>query len=74
METGGLFMKSEFHQMTIKELKQFVLTHRQDQEAFQALMKRVDEQPQQQIYGEVDAAEFRELVQKLRHSQTEEET
>lgn len=37
--------------MTIKELKKYVLEHRNDQTAFQALMDRIDTQPQEQVYN-----------------------
>jgi hypothetical protein len=47
-----------------------VLEHRNDQAAFQALMERVEEQPQRQVYDEVDSAQFFELVQKYRFSQS----
>ena len=48
--------------MTMRELKKYVLEHRNDQAAFQVLMDRVDAQPQDQIYGEVDAEEFARLA------------
>ena len=74
METGGLFMKSEFQTMTIKELKEYVLAHRNDNVAFQALMERVDQQPQKQLHGEVDSVKFFELVEEYRHSQSDQQT
>ena len=37
MEIGGLLMKSDFPTMTMGELKKYVLEHRNDQVAFQAL-------------------------------------
>ena len=66
MEIGGLSMKSDFQTMTMGELKKYVLEHRNDQVAFQALMERVDAQPQDQIYGEVDAEQFSALIEKYR--------
>ncbi len=63
MEIGGLSMKSDFQMMTMGELKKYVLEHRNDQEAFQALMDRIDTQPQDQVYGEVDAEEFSTLLE-----------
>lgn len=62
-------MKSDFQTMTIRELKKYVLEHRNDQEAFQALMDRVDAQPQEQVYGEIDAEEFSVLVEQHRRLQ-----
>lgn len=71
METGDLSMNSEFQTMTIKELKNYVLAHRNDDAAFQAFMERVQEQPQTQVYGEVDAVKFFELLQEYRRSQSD---
>ena len=59
-------MKSDFQMMTMGELKKYVLAHRNDQAAFQALMDRVDAQPQNQVYGEVDAEEFSALLEQHR--------
>jgi len=73
MGTGDLSMNSEFQTMTIKELKKYVLEHRNDRAAFQALMERVDEQPERQVYGEVDSVQFFELVQEYRRSQSDDE-
>ncbi|MBE9035827.1 hypothetical protein IQ246_12055 [aff. Roholtiella sp. LEGE 12411] len=69
MEIGGLSMKSDFQAMTMGELKKYVLEHRNDQEAFQALMKRIDAQPQNQIYGEVDTEQFSSLLEQHRRFQ-----
>ena len=62
-------MKSNFQTMTIRELKNYVLEHRNDQEAFQALMDLVDAQSQKQVYGEVDADQFSVLVEQHRRLQ-----
>ena len=62
-------MKSDFQMMTMEELKKYVLEHRNDQAAFQALMDRVDAQPQNQVYGEVDAEEFSALLEQHRRFQ-----
>ncbi|WP_208492135.1 DUF6887 family protein [aff. Roholtiella sp. LEGE 12411] len=62
-------MKSDFQAMTMGELKKYVLEHRNDQEAFQALMKRIDAQPQNQIYGEVDTEQFSSLLEQHRRFQ-----
>jgi len=69
MEIGGLSMKSDFQRMTMGELKKYVLEHRNDQVAFQALMERVDDQTQDQVYGEVDAEQFSALLQQHRRFQ-----
>ena len=64
-------MKSDFDLMTIRELKKYVLKHRNDQAAFQALMDRIDTQPQEQVYGEVDAEEFSTLLEQHRRFRKE---
>jgi uncharacterized coiled-coil protein SlyX len=70
MGIGGLSMKSNFQIMTLRELKKYVLEHRNDQTAFQALMDRVDSQAKNQIYEEVDIQQFSILVDQHIHSQT----
>jgi uncharacterized coiled-coil protein SlyX len=70
MGIGGLSMKSNFQTMTLRELKKYVLEHRNDQAAFQALMDRVDSQVQAQVYKEVDLQEFSTLVDQHLNSQT----
>ncbi|MGK7916848.1 MAG: hypothetical protein AB4038_15100 [Prochloraceae cyanobacterium] len=62
-------MKSDFQRMTMGELKKYVLEHRNDQAAFQALMDRVDAQPQGQVYGEIDSEQFSILVEQHRRRQ-----
>ncbi|MGK7877946.1 MAG: hypothetical protein AB4426_32950 [Xenococcaceae cyanobacterium] len=62
-------MKSDFQTMTMRELKKYILEHRNDQAAFQALMERVDAQPQDQVYGEVDAEQFAALLEQHRRFQ-----
>ena len=63
-------MKSNFQTMTLRELKKYVLEHRNDQTAFQALMDRVDSQAQDQVYNEVDIQQFSTLVDQYLHSLT----
>ena len=63
-------MKSNFQTMTLRELKKYVLEHRNDQTAFQALMDRVDSQAQDQVYNEVDIQQFSTLVDQYLHSRT----
>lgn len=64
-------MKSDFQIMTIKELKKYVLEHRNDQTAFQILMERIDSQPQGKIYGEVNTEQFSALLEQHRRFQGE---
>jgi hypothetical protein len=70
MGIGGLSMKFNFQTMTLRELKKYVLEHRNDQAAFQALMDRVDSQVQVQVYNEVDIQQFSKLVDQYLNSQT----
>ena len=63
-------MKSSFQIMTMRELKRYVLEHRNDQAAFQALMDRVDSKVQAQVYDEVDIQQFSTLVDQHLNSQT----
>lgn len=63
-------MKSNFQTMTMRELKRYVLEHRNDQTAFQALMKRVDSRTEDQVYNEVDVQQFSTLVDQHLNSQT----
>ena len=56
--------------MTLRELKKYVLEHRNDQTAFQALMDRVDSQAQAQVYNEVDIQQFSTLVDQCLNSRT----
>lgn len=62
-------MKSDFDMMTMAELKKYVLEHRNDRAAFEALMDRVDAQPQNRVYGEVDAKNFSLLLEQHRRFQ-----
>lgn len=62
-------MKSDFDMMTMAELKKYVLEHRNDRAAFEALMDRVDAQPQDRVYGEVDAKDFSLLLEEHRRFQ-----
>ncbi|MGK7928306.1 MAG: hypothetical protein AB4290_24210 [Spirulina sp.] len=55
-------MKAEFQTMTLRELKQYVLEHRSDGAGFQALMERIDAQLPEQVYSDVDAAQFSQLI------------
>jgi uncharacterized coiled-coil protein SlyX len=67
MGIGGLSMKSNFQTMTLRELKKYVLEHRNDQTAFQALMDRVDSQAQPQVYQDVDVQQFSTLINQHLH-------
>jgi len=60
-------MKPNFQVITIKELKQYILENREDKEAFQVYMERINNQPSSQLYDEADIEQFSEL---LRENQT----
>lgn len=66
MEIGGLSMKYNFQTMTMGELKKYVLEHRNDIAAFQALMDRINAQSKGQIYGSVNADQFGQLLEQHR--------
>ncbi|MEA5468784.1 DUF6887 family protein [Spirulina sp. 06S082] len=55
----------------MKELKKYVLDHRHDQTAFQVLMERIDCQPQDKVYGEVNTEQFSALLEQHRRFQKE---
>jgi hypothetical protein len=69
MEIGDLSMKSDFKAMTMRELKKYVLEHRNDETAFQELMDRIDAQPQEQVYGDVDVEQFSALLEQYQRLQ-----
>lgn len=51
-------MVANFREMTLQELKKYVLEHRDDREAFKAFMDLVDAQPKGKIYGKKDAEDI----------------
>jgi hypothetical protein len=68
METGGLLMKTNFDNMTIKELKKYILENRNDQEAFHIFMERIDAQPVDKIYTADDLDNFSVIFKKEQKS------
>ncbi len=62
-------MKRDFQTLTIKELKQYILEHREDQEAFRIFMARIDKQPPSQLYNAMDVERFSELLREHQKSQ-----
>lgn len=61
-------MKPNFQTLTIKELKQYILEQREDQEAFNTFMDRIDKQPVNQLYNAMDIDRFSELLKKNQKS------
>jgi hypothetical protein len=64
MEIGDLSMKTDFKTMTIKQLRKYILEHREDQEAFKIFMDRIDSKPSDQIYDatDTDMERFSEIL------------
>ena len=63
-------MKPNFQVITIKELKKYVLEHRDDLEAFQTLMDRIEQQSKNQLHGEVNLEQFSELLKEHQQSKS----
>jgi len=59
-------IKPNFAAMTKPELKAYLLEHRNDTEAFHALMDIVTSEPNQQFYTLEEAGKLQELVQRRR--------
>jgi hypothetical protein len=55
-------MKPDFNAMTKAELRAYVLAHRQDQEAFQALADRIYANPNPQWYKPEDIEKFADIL------------
>lgn len=65
MEHGGLSMKPNFEKMTRKELKAYVLAHRDDQEAIDLLMSRRSPDSEAVWYdASLSQAQIKEILQK----------
>jgi hypothetical protein len=61
-------MKTDFKAMTKSELRAYVLAHRDDEEAFQALADRIYENPNPQWHQPEDAEKVSELFPLLDNS------
>lgn len=55
-------MKPDPAHLSLSELRAYVLEHRDDQEAFHALMDRIDAQPADQVFSPEDLERFPELL------------
>jgi len=60
--------KPDFNAMSKTDLRNYVLAHREDAEAFQALAKKINESPGIEVFSE---QEIREAVQQKGRSQLE---
>jgi hypothetical protein len=59
-------MKTNFQLMTIQELKAYLLEHRNDTEAFHALMDKIKTGTNLDFYSIADANRFPELLEQSR--------
>ncbi len=65
MEHGDLLMKPNFETMTRKELKDYVLAHRDDQEAVDLLMSRRSPDSQAVWYdASLSQTQIKEILEK----------
>jgi hypothetical protein len=56
-------MKPDFQAMSIKELKVYLLEHRNDVEAIQTIVEKIRTSPNTQWYGAEDAERFSEIYE-----------
>ncbi|MEC4819825.1 MAG: hypothetical protein SAK29_42140 [Scytonema sp. PMC 1069.18] len=61
--------KPNFLTMTKSELKRYLLEHRNDTEAFHALMDKINAEPNQKFYTIDEADVLENLIEAKRHSQ-----
>lgn len=59
-------MKPNFQAMSIKELKAYLLEHRNDTEAFHTLMDKIKAEPNRKFYLIEDMDRFPELLEEAR--------
>ena len=62
MGTGGLSQMSNFEEMSIKELKEFLKHNQGNTEAFLVLMDKLNARPNQQIYSPNEVDKLEELI------------
>jgi hypothetical protein len=64
-------MKPDFQAMSIKELKAYLLEHRNDVDAIQMIVEKINESPNTQWYGAEDAERFPEIYEAHQASRRE---
>lgn len=64
MGIGGLNQMSNFKEMSIKELKEYLKHHQGNTEAFHVLMDKLNARPNQQIYSANEVDKLEELIAK----------
>lgn len=62
METGGLNQMSNFEEMSIKELKEYLKHNQGNTKAFHVLMDKLNTRPNQQIYSANEVDKLEELI------------
>jgi hypothetical protein len=58
----------DFVTMSKNELKRYLLEHRNDTEAFYALMDKINAEPNQKFYSVDEASVLQELIEAKRHT------
>lgn len=61
--------KPDFLTMSKSELKRYLLEHRNDTEAFHALMDKINAEPNQKFYTVDEADRLQELIEAKRRSE-----
>ncbi|AUT03842.1 hypothetical protein CLI64_27520 [Nostoc sp. CENA543] len=61
--------KPDFAKMNKSELKAYLLKHRNDTEAFHALMDKITSEPNQKFYTVEEAGKLQELIEDKRRLQ-----
>ncbi|MBR8839227.1 MAG: hypothetical protein DSM106950_35805 [Stigonema ocellatum SAG 48.90 = DSM 106950] len=61
--------KPDFKTMSKSELKRYLLEHRNDTEAFHALMDKINAEPHQKFYTVDEADVLQELIEAKRHTE-----
>jgi hypothetical protein len=64
-------MKPNFNVMTKAELRSYVLKHREDRDAFQALADRIYANPNPQWYSPEDTEKIADILSNSRSNQIE---
>ncbi|AFY73543.1 hypothetical protein Syn7502_01475 [Synechococcus sp. PCC 7502] len=64
-------MKPNLKAMTKPELKSYLLEHRNDIEAFEALMDKVNSEPDQKFYPPEEASNLSKLLERSPTQQTQ---
>jgi hypothetical protein len=66
MENGGLFMQPDFSVMSARDLRNYLLQHRNDTEAIHARMQQILKDPNAMSYSGEDLDRFTEIYEEHR--------